>query len=128
MSRKHHLKKKSKGCGCFYCGSMHDLTVEHVLPKSLFQKNKTRLLALACRQCNTDYSDLMGSYDHIVAHLSHPLNNPIRTIEACKRYLLRMKRLFGKDHIHVQLVHGEISEIISLCLGDSPLTFAHPII
>ena len=48
---------KRDGYQCVYCGSNKDLTLDHVVPKSLGGKTSWKNLATACKRCNTSKGD-----------------------------------------------------------------------
>jgi 5-methylcytosine-specific restriction endonuclease McrA len=42
------------GHQCVYCGTRHDLTIDHVVPRSQGGRDSWENLATACRTCNTE--------------------------------------------------------------------------
>ncbi|NIK73382.1 hypothetical protein FHS56_000868 [Thermonema lapsum] len=46
------------GYSCQYCGSKHDLTLDHVLPRSRGGKSSWTNLVTACKRCNSKKGDL----------------------------------------------------------------------
>jgi 5-methylcytosine-specific restriction endonuclease McrA len=64
MSKIPTSKKKNKiialllrdGCSCPYCGvkfeTIEDITLDHVVPKSLGGSNSNKNLLLSCQECN----------------------------------------------------------------------------
>lgn len=132
MNMKDKLYRTRNNKACFYCGATPGkdrLTIEHVLPKSLFvnTKHKNRLLALACQACNTQRGDFIAGYDNLFKTLMNN-DNPARRLTVARKYLRRMKKFLGKNSMEYRNVFLEVSEIISLFLGDCPLTFATPVI
>ncbi|TAE75363.1 MAG: HNH endonuclease [Bacteroidetes bacterium] len=48
---------KRDGGKCQYCGTTHDLTLDHVLPRSRGGKSSWENLATACKPCNSRKGD-----------------------------------------------------------------------
>lgn len=48
---------KRDGGQCQYCGTIHDLTLDHVLPRSRGGKSSWENLATACKPCNSKKGD-----------------------------------------------------------------------
>ncbi len=48
---RHNLMKRD-GNRCLYCGSTHNLTIDHVLPQSRGGRDTWENLVTACNQCN----------------------------------------------------------------------------
>jgi hypothetical protein len=109
---------------CFYCGTTHFLTKEHVLPKSLFKHyngvSKSRLMAMACQYCNGMMGDFTGSYDNIHECMIKPTNTE-RHVIACIRLMLRIKSYY-KDSFYADILLDEIFEMILVFLDQPPLT------
>lgn len=55
LSRHNIMKRDAKSCQ--YCGSSHDLTIDHVLPKSRGGKDTWENLVTACDDCNVTKGD-----------------------------------------------------------------------
>lgn len=114
-------KKNNKSC--FHCGSTHRLTLEHVLPRSLFKhyKNKNRLLAMACENCNNGQGAIFSGYDNLFDVALNPTNVGNHKA-ACRRLMDRVKRIYKNSPIG-QAILADVSELISIFEGHSPLTF-----
>ena len=41
---------------CAYCGSTDDLTIDHIIPRSLGGSDTTKNVLCCCKQCNADKS------------------------------------------------------------------------
>ena len=50
---KSEVYTKTKGC-CAHCGRYTELTLDHVVPKSLGGKNRAANLIPLCRECNNN--------------------------------------------------------------------------
>lgn len=55
LTRHNIMKRDSKKCQ--YCGSSHNLTIDHVLPKSRGGKDTWENLVTACDKCNVKKGD-----------------------------------------------------------------------
>ncbi len=55
LSRQNIFKRD--GNECQYCGSVHDLTLDHVMPRSRGGKSTWDNLVTACRRCNSKKGD-----------------------------------------------------------------------
>ncbi len=55
LSRQNIFKRD--GNACQYCGSVHDLTLDHVLPKSRSGRSTWDNLVTACKSCNSKKGD-----------------------------------------------------------------------
>lgn len=55
LSRQNIFKRD--GNACQYCGSPHDLTLDHVLPKSRSGRSTWDNLVTACKNCNSKKGD-----------------------------------------------------------------------
>lgn len=56
MNRNNIFKRDNNSC--IYCGSKHDLTLDHVMPKSRGGKTHWENLVTACKKCNSSKGDL----------------------------------------------------------------------
>jgi hypothetical protein len=56
LSRQNIFKRD--GNACQYCGATHDLTLDHVIPKSRGGRSTWDNLATACKSCNSKKGDL----------------------------------------------------------------------
>ncbi len=54
---RHNIMKRD-GNRCLYCGSNHNLTIDHVLPRSRGGRDTWENLATACNECNVRKGDL----------------------------------------------------------------------
>lgn len=57
LSRQNIFKRDLSSC--VYCGNRHDLTLDHVLPKSRGGKTNWENLVTACKKCNSKKGDLL---------------------------------------------------------------------
>lgn len=55
---------------CVYCGNHHDLTLDHVLPKSRGGKTNWENLVTACKRCNSKKGDLLPEEASMPLHHS----------------------------------------------------------
>jgi 5-methylcytosine-specific restriction endonuclease McrA len=55
LSRQNILKRDNHQCQ--YCGATHDLTIDHVLPRSREGKSTWTNLVAACKLCNSKKGD-----------------------------------------------------------------------
>ncbi len=56
LSRQNIFKRD--GFECQYCGSVRDLTIDHVIPKSKGGESSWKNLVTACKTCNSTKGDL----------------------------------------------------------------------
>lgn len=70
---------------CVYCGSKHQLTIDHVIPQSKGGKDSWDNLVTACRPCNAEKADLT------LEEYGKDITLPYRP-----HYLMLMKQM---DHI-----------------------------
>jgi hypothetical protein len=124
--RKYGVHRRRGNTSCFYCGTKEKLTVEHVLPKSLFKHcpphvSKSRLMALACDTCNQMHGNFFSSYDNCYMHMLKPTNVELH-VKACEQLINKIRGFLG-DSFYAKILCDEISEMISVFLDPHPLTF-----
>jgi len=80
---------------CQYCGkklSAHDLTFDHVIPRSKGGRTNWGNVVAACRECNRDKADHMPT-----ASQYRPIRKPSAP---SARQLLEIGRAFPPNHLH----------------------------
>ncbi len=55
LSRRNILKRDNNNCQ--YCGSSHDLTIDHIVPRSRGGRDSWENLVAACNECNLQKGD-----------------------------------------------------------------------
>lgn len=74
MRRKSDIRKyifNRDNCRCVYCGTSDNLTIDHLLPKTMNGTNSVINLVTCCSKCNTRKSNKLVRSNHVYTMFYH---------------------------------------------------------
>jgi|WetSurMetagenome_2_1015567.scaffolds.fasta_scaffold158238_2 hypothetical protein len=91
LFRNEEMNNRTKKC-CIYCGSIEDLTVDHVPPKALFPEPRpsNMLTVPSCGKCNGSFSKDDEYFRTILINCASVYSNP--NVQKVNKKLLRSMR------------------------------------